>query len=285
VVPELTVNAKKIRFKPGSKLASDNKGIHATFDKTLLQDSMDFTFDIQLRGMEKFELAPVAKSAHVDIKANWPHPSFIGKFLPTQRTISDEGYSAKWQITSFASNVEDYVQQCANKECSPLKNSGFGINHIDPINVYQQSDRAIKYGFLFIALIFCCFFLFEVMKSMSIHGIQYTFVGLAIASFYLLLLALSEHIAFTWAYLIAGISCVMLMHAYIKSILKGHKPAILFSSILTALLVLLFLIIRSEDFALLMGSILSFGALGALMIGTRNVDWYEVGNQLGNKRT
>ncbi len=281
-IPKLKVGNAEKSFKPGSLLPFNSNGIHVTLNKELLNKDLDFAFDIELRGMDKLSFVPISKSAQVDMSSQWAHPSFLGDFLPAERTISDAGYKANWKITSFASNIEEKVKNCSRGNCTQLMNSDFGVKHIEPVDVYLQSERSVKYGFLFIALSFATFFLFEVLKNMSIHSVQYTLVGFAVAIFYLLLLALSEHFSFAIAYLSATIACVSLLHFYLTSILKSFKHAALFSVAFSILYGILYLIIQSEDFSMLMGSILTFVALSVMMISTRNIDWFEVGNQLAS---
>lgn len=279
-IPVLKIGDKHKTFMPGSLLSFNSNGIHARLDKETLKKEADFSFDIELRGMDKLSFIPVSKDAHLHMTSRWPHPSFLGDFLPAERTINSSGYDAKWKITSFASNIEEKVRNCAKGKCEGLMHSDFGVKHIEPVDVYLQSERSVKYGFLFIALSFITFFLFEVLKNMSIHSVQYALVGFAVAIFYLLLLALSEHFSFVIAYFSATVACVLLLHVYLSSILENAKHAFIFSLVLSILYGVLYLIIKSEDFALLMGSILTFVALSAMMISTRNIDWFEVGERL-----
>lgn len=284
-IPKLKVGGEEKSFKPGSLLPFNSNGIHVKLNKKLLDEKFDFAFDIELRGMDKLSFVPISKDAQIDMSSQWAHPSFLGDFLPAERSISDAGYQANWKITSFASNIEEKVKNCAQGNCEKLINSDFGVKHIEPVDVYLQSERSVKYGFLFIVLSFATFFLFEVLKKMSIHSVQYTLVGFAVAIFYLLLLALSEHVAFPIAYLSATIACVSLLHFYLTSILKSFKHAALFSLAFFVLYGILYLIIQSEDFSMLMGSLLTFIALSVMMISTRNINWFEVGNQLANLKT
>jgi inner membrane protein len=161
-----------------------------------------------------------------------------------------------------------------------LLSSVFGVNHIEPVDVYLRSERSVKYSLLFIGLSFISFFLFELLKKLPIHPIQYTLVGCAIALFYMLLFSLSEHVNFFVAYFFATVSCVSLMFFYLMFVLKGKKEAAVFSILLSILYSLLFVIISAEDYGLLMGSVLSFVTLAVVMMFTRNIDWYEAGHSI-----
>ena len=150
------------------------------------------------------------------------------------------------------------------------------VGFVEPVNVYTQADRATKYGLLFIGLTFAGFFIFEVLKQLRIHPAQYTFVGLAMALFYLLLVSLAEQIGFAYAYLVASAACVGLLAYYLSYVLKSKFNGSLFASLLTALYGALYGILASEDNALVMGSLLVFGLLASVMIITRKVDWYQI---------
>jgi len=214
------------------------------------------------------------------LSSSWPHPEFIGKFLPVSRTVDESGYQAEWKITSFASNILENVRQCESGNCSQLFNGQLGVRHIEPVDVYLQSERSVKYGFLFIGLSFITFFIFETVRELPIHAIQYTLVGCAIAIFYLLLVSLSEHIEFALAYTIATFSCVCMLLYYLRYVLGGHKEAAAFSGLLLLLYGVLYVIISAEDYAFLMGGCLTFVTLFVVMISTRNINWYQVGDRV-----
>jgi inner membrane protein len=154
------------------------------------------------------------------------------------------------------------------------------ISLIDPIDIYTQVDRASKYGILFVVLTFVGFGLFELIKRLPIHPLQYLLVGLALAIFFLLLLSLSEHIDFRAAYGIAAVACIGLQFVYLSGVLRSWLRAGGFAVMLTSLYGVLYGLLVSEDNALLMGSLLLFGILAAIMWITRKVDWYELGSSL-----
>ena len=179
--------------------------------------------------------------------------------------------NARWSTTALASNAD------AN-QINPAA-SGFQVRLIDPVDIYRQALRAVKYGILFIVLSFSVFFTFEHLRSLPIHPIQYSLVGLAQAVFFLLLTSLSEHIAFPLAYLAAASGSILLIGIYLASILHGWRRGIGFSGALAMLYAALFGILRSEQNALLLGSLLLFVALAGLMLSTRKIDWYRLGKQ------
>jgi inner membrane protein len=150
------------------------------------------------------------------------------------------------------------------------------ILFVDPVNVYLQSERAVKYGILFIALTFAGFFLSEILRRAPIHPLQYLLVGLALALFFLLLIALSEHLPFVAAYAIAASACIGLIGSYLAGALGDRRQGLAFAAALTGLYGVLYGVLLSEDNSLLMGSVLLFLALGAIMLATRRIDWYRI---------
>lgn len=285
-IPTLTWQNTHIPFKPGSKIQSQSGGLHATLPsfEALKSKQLNFNFQLELRGMEAISFIPTGMEAEVNVTSTWPHPQFIGNFLPVNRSINDQGYQANWQMTSFASDISDNVSQCEKSHCEALFNSQFGVKHIEAVDIYLQSERSVKYGMLFIGLSFITFFIFEVVMKLPIHPIQYALVGFAIAVFYLLLISLSEHLEFLTAYCIAALCCSGLLLSYLRSVLAGFKQALIFSVLLLILYGVLYIIISAEDLALVMGAFLTFSSLAVIMFSTRNIDWYKVGEQLNDKQ-
>jgi len=275
VQPILQWDGEDLPFESGTDLTSSIQGMHVKLPD-LIHDKesiLDFAFDLTLRGMESLAFSPIAKNTQIQLNSAWPHPSFTGRYLPTQHSINDQGFQANWTLSSFSSGMSDRADECAAGNCNKMLNQSFGVSLVNPIDIYQQSDRSLKYAILFLTLTFAFFFLYEVLKKLSIHPVQYALVGLAIAVFYLLLVSLSEQISFGWAYLIAALACSGLLGSYIGSILKNRNSGITFFIALIALYGVLFSILQSEDNALLMGSLLLFSTLASAMMATRNVDW------------
>ncbi|WNO10359.1 cell envelope integrity protein CreD [Teredinibacter sp. KSP-S5-2] len=281
-IPQLNWFNKRLDIKPGTKISFWQHGVHAPLSMNLYDEmnahekSIPFDLNLNLRGMETFGVLPLAKEMSVSIRSSWPHPSFYGAFLPSSRNVTSDGFSANWKITSFATDVNNKLLTCQNGNCLPFNELEFGVSLFEPVDVYAQSDRATKYGVLFIVFVFIAFFVFEMLNRLPLHPVQYALIGLAVAIFYLLLISLSEHIDFSLAYGISTVCCVSLMFGYFRTILKSLRVASYFS--LSVLLVygLLYLIIRSEDYALLMGALLCFSSLGVVMYSTRNINWDEV---------
>ena len=279
------LNNQPYEFEPGSELKILGDGVHAGFPLAVLQTTNDqpqkisFSFELLLDGTEQLHFSPVGKETHVELRSDWPHPRFMGNFLPVERSVADPGFTARWQTSYFSTNFSEYFYTCVRRnECDQLQQRQFGVSLIDPVNQYVKSDRAIKYALLFIALTFASFFLFEVLKRLQVHPVQYGLVGMALAFFYLLLLSLAEHIGFALAYTISSIACVLLIGFYVSHVLQSIGRGVGFTLGLSFLYALLYGLLSAEDYALLMGSLLLFVLLGVFMMLTRKVDWYALGN-------
>jgi inner membrane protein len=159
------------------------------------------------------------------------------------------------------------------------ESQGFGLRLIDPIDHYTLSDRATKYAMLFVVLTFAFVLLFEVMKSLRVHPIQYGLVGAALVMFFLLLVSLSEHISFANAYLVAAAACTLLLGVYAQAVLGGWARAASFTGLVAGLYGALYALLQLESLALLLGSGLLFATLAAIMIATRRVDWHAFGRR------
>lgn len=277
---ELNVNGQSLAFAAGTGLGWLGGGVHVALPDLdgRAETRLDYAFDLSLQGTGRLHVLPVGRSTTVNMAANWPHPSFIGNYLPISREIDAHGFSARWQTSFFSTNLEDALTQCVvNNACDDFHGRSFGVSFVDPVDQYLKSERAIKYALLFIALTFAGFFLFEILKNLSVHPIQYALVGVALAFFYLLLLSLSEHLGFGLAYALSAGGCVLLIGFYLCHVLRSLARGLGFAAGLLVLYALLYGLLGAEDYALLMGSLLLFGLLGVFMVLTRRLDWYQVG--------
>ncbi|HWV16308.1 MAG TPA: cell envelope integrity protein CreD [Cellvibrio sp.] len=277
---KIKINDNLVDMQSGTRLKILGEGVHAAIDPLQANQKtrLDFALQLVLQGTETLSIVPIGRESNVSLAADWPHPSFIGNYLPKDHEISSAGFVAHWRTSYFSSNLAEIFSLCAQlQQCDEVDNRYFGVSLIDPVDQYVKSDRAIKYALLFIGLTFAGFFLFEVLKSLAVHPVQYGLVGLSLAFFYLLLVSLSEHIAFALAYAISSASCILLIGFYLSHVLRSAARAVFFSGLLATLYGLLYGLLSAEDYALLMGAILLFGLLGVFMILTRKLDWYSVG--------
>ncbi|HYD62576.1 MAG TPA: cell envelope integrity protein CreD [Noviherbaspirillum sp.] len=280
-IPVVHLNGTRYEFQQGSGLASFKNGLHATLAPIELKEktSISFAFDLGLDGIEQLQFAPVAKNNEVSLVSKWPHPQFGGRFLPSPKTrvVNADGFTATWNISALATNTQQHLMNDVPVPNAAANIDFFGVSFIEPINIYSQAERAVKYGLLFVALTFAAFFLFELLKQLPIHPVQYILVGLALALFFLLLVSLSEHLRFLHAYLIASGACILLIGFYLNYVLHSWKRGFGFGVALTVLYGVLYGLLRSENNALVMGSILLFAVLSATMVATRKIDWYQLG--------
>ncbi|HSC75994.1 MAG TPA: cell envelope integrity protein CreD, partial [Pseudomonadales bacterium] len=231
--------------------------------------------ELSLIGTELLRNLPTAEQTTVNFKSNWPNPQFTGTQLPDTREITASGFTASWQSTALATNITALWKACSsNNQCSAIQDESVGVTMIDPTNFYTKMTRALKYGFLFMAITFVAFILFEVLCDLRIHPVQYTLLGVASGIFFLLLLSLAEHVGFAMAYGLAAGACLILLTIYAHALLKKWKRTTSFSAVLATLYCVLFTILQQEDAALLTGSLLIFGLLTVTMMITRNIDWY-----------
>lgn len=231
-----------------------------------------FDFDLNLNGSSFLKFIPVGKETNVSLISDWAHPSFNGSFLPDERKIDKDGFKAHWKVLHLNRN---YPQQWTQNTHN-VHNSSFGVDLLVPVDEYQKSTRSAKYAIMFISFTFLIFFFIEVRNKKRIHPIQFILVGLGLTIFYALLLSLSEHIHFNWAYIIASAAIILLISTYSISIFKSRKLTALMSGVLILLYGFIFTILQLEDYALLMGSIGLFIVLAVIMYLSRKIDWYAI---------
>jgi len=277
--PEVRLGGVPAAVEPGTGQGWLLQGFSADAGPLLADQAIrvPFEIDLELIGTDRLTFVPVGASTHAEMASEWRHPSFTGGFLPDERSVTDQGFKATWQLSRYATGVDALVQN-RRGGAEPIPEAcDFGVRFVTPVDVYQQSTRAVKYGMLFVVLTFTGFFLFEVLKRMAVHPIQYGMAGAAIAMFFLLLISLSEHIPFALAYVVASAGCVGLLAFYVGHVLHSGTRGLGFGGLLASLYAVLYVLLLSEDYALLLGSLLLFVLLGAVMIMTRRVDWYRVG--------
>lgn len=275
------VGAETLQVESGTGTQVLASGIQAMLPENAsgtTAGSLDVTVELPLQGTGAFLVAPVGRDSSLAISSDWPHPSFAGDLLPVSRSVTPTGFEARWQVGFLATEMPGRLQACARKaDCRGMEAPVSGVSFIDPVDQYLRTDRAIKYGLLFIALTFAGFFLCEVLLKRNLHPVQYGLVGLSLALFYMLLLSFSEHIGFGPAYLLSVMASIGLLGGYVGSVLGGWRNGLIFMASLAGLYALLYVLLGSEDYALLLGSCLLFAALALFMLATRRVDWTRMG--------
>jgi inner membrane protein len=240
---------------------------------------LDFRLEFELAGSDSLHFLPLASDTAVSARVAWPHPDFDGAFLPISHESAAKGYSANWHVLELNRAIPQ-IWRGTTVSNSALIATSFGVRMFQPSDIYTQNYRAMRYGVLFIAITFACFFAWEhLVRGLRLHPMQYLLVGLALATFYLLLLALSEHVGFAMAYTIAAAALVSLITMYIGGATSNRRAAGWIGAALATSYAVLFVILLSEDYALLLGSLLLFAILCALMLATRRLDWETVRRQ------
>lgn len=233
---------------------------------------LPFSYRMSIVGTSRFEIAPVGDRSDIRMSSNWPHPSFSANWSPDMREIGASGFDATWRMTSVSTGGAAEWNRLAT--AGTLRDSrGAGLGFFDPVNVYALSYRATQYAFLFVLFTFTALALAEVLGGVRLHPIQYALIGSALAVFFLLLIALSEHVPFAQAYTAAAAGCVTLLVVYLRHPLGTLRRTALFLAMFVSLYASLYVLLRSEDHALLLGSLMVFVLLAAVMISTRKFDW------------
>jgi inner membrane protein len=219
---------------------------------------------------------PLGGETRAQLSSTWSSPSFDGAFLPSERSVGEEGFDAEWYVLSLN---RGYGQRWlrGQVESHAFLDSVFRVELMIPVDTYLKSLRSVKYGILFVLLPFLIFFLFEVANNRRIHPFQYLLVGLAVCLFYLLLVSVSEHLSFDWTYLLASIATTALITFYSSAVLAAWQRAWIMALILGTGYLFLYAALKSEDYALLIGSLGLFVILAGVMVLTRRIDWYSVG--------
>lgn len=292
----VTVAGTSLPVLAGTEHASHPRGFHAVLPATLAEavSALRTEVSLDLVGTGDLSFAPVADNTRVELSSDWPHPSFVGRFLPATSSVKHDGFSAAWQLSALATTAPKELLRggaACGLGSTPMESVAsasdrgrcvetFGVVFMDPVSAYVLSDRATKYGLLFIALTFVGVGLVEVLRRLRVHAVQYLLVGGALVVFFLLLVSLTEHIAFTWAYLAASAACTLLLTFYGSFVLRGWRAGLVFGSGIAALYGALFLLLRMEQSALVLGSLLLFAVLAGVMVATRRVDWYALLDRL-----
>lgn len=240
-----------------------------------LTEKYSFSVGINLNGSKGLSFVPVGRETLVTLQSSWNNPSFDGAFLPATREVTEKGFSASWKVLELNRN---YPQKWCDREVN-LQNSAFGVSLILPIETYQITERSMKYAILFFSLTFITFFFVEILHRMKVHPIQYILVGFGLTLFYLLLLSLSEHIGFGWAYLLASAGIIVMISSYSHSMFYSYKLTALVAALLSVLYGFLYILLQMQDYTLLMGSIGLFIILSGLMYISRKVKWYAINDK------
>jgi inner membrane protein len=284
---QVRLDGQALATEPGTTHKAYPNGFHVAVPQALqpaaqgdrgdAAQPLQAEITLDLLGTQQLALVPVGGENRFALRSAWPHPSFGGRFLPAERRIGASGFDASWRLSALATRAQRQLQEGVGL-CGA---SGGGdcldevsVDFIEPVDTYVLSDRAIKYGTLFVFLTFVAVGLFELLRRVRVHPIQYALVGAALCSFFLLLLSLSEHLPFGLAYATSGVACVALLSFYACHILGDVRRGLPFGALMAVMYGLLYVLLSLEQTALVVGAIALFLVLAAIMVATRKVNWY-----------
>ncbi|MCC5917010.1 MAG: cell envelope integrity protein CreD [Cryomorphaceae bacterium] len=262
-IPVLMVEGKQLETESNTTAPSAISPGISSLPQTLNGD-FSFSIHLSMKGSRSLSFLPLGKSTIVNLKGDWKDPKFDGNFLPDTRNVTDTGFYALWKIFHFNRSFgQAYTETFPN-----ISQSKFGVNLIMPVDQYQQSIRTAKYALLIIVLTFLSLFLIESFAKKFINALQYILIGLALVLYYSLLIGLSEHLGFNTAYLISSIATSILVGAYVWGIFRSIAKGVMITALLSVFYVFIFVITKAQDYALLIGNVGLFIALGAVMYAT-----------------
>lgn len=288
---KVLVNGQQIALQPGKGLAASNNSGFFTFVDWSGAQPIEVQYDYAIRGNESLTLVPRGGETSWDVKSTWPSPSFAGDFLPVKRTVKSNGFTSSHAITNLAlgqsivatdDNAPPLVgmprpellvdsARSAPSVGGPSQAATIGL--VEPVDLYSQVDRSVKYGFLFIGFTFLTFLMFDVVGGARVAAAEYLLTGAGLVLFFVLLLAFAEVVGFTIAYLIAAGAITGLLTAYSAAVLKSWLRARVIGGLLVGLYATLYVLLNLEAYSLLIGSLLLFVALAVVMWATRRIDW------------
>jgi inner membrane protein len=281
----ITANGETAGFAPTDNIdglslnSSGNQNPKAPFTlfgvmvPKLAQPNAKFNVSATLRfsGAQRIAILAYGKATLLRMEGDWPNPSFDGGFLPNKHTITAQGFSSEWSVPWIARGIP---AEGPSYSVAGLDTTALGVSFAELADPYQSVTRSLKYVLLFLGLLFLSYFVFEVTTGKRVHPAQYVLVGMAQIIFYLLLLSVAERIGFDLAFVLAGAATVILLSAnagwIFESRLQGFRALGCFSLLYS----LIYVLLRLEDEALMVGAIASFVAVAAAMYFTRKIDWY-----------
>lgn len=280
--PALTIDGRPFSaaFEPGIRIDAGDEtvnaganGVSVAFPIADPAAGFRFAMSLLVSGGGALSLSPVGEETTVSLASDWPHPSFQGARLPDARTISSKGFTAEWRVPYLARSLpRSFV---ADAGLSSLEGGkAFGVSFVSTDSPYQSVNRTLKYALMFVGIVFLTFFLIEATMGGRAHPAQYILLGLAQVVFYLLVLAFAEHIGFETAFIGAASATVLLSGIYAATVFRSFWRGLISFIAFSAAYCLIYLLMKSEDYALLIGSVAAFGAIALTMTVTRNLDWY-----------
>ncbi|QNA83027.1 cell envelope integrity protein CreD [Sphingomonas sp. So64.6b] len=285
--PSVTIEGRRLPLQPGNGPAeTEGSGFFTWLDAAALRERpIAVSFDYAFRGNGWLALQPQAGDTRWTVSSKWPHPSFTGGFLPTTHKVDDSGFSATWRVGNLALGsalvagdlrakaVEKPYERRTAAQLQAAGDYEARVDLVTPVDLYSQVNRSVKYGFLFIGFTFIAFLMFDVIGGVRVTAVEYLLVGAGLVLFFIMLLAFAEVIGFSLAYILAASAIISLLTAYSSAVLGSWRRGAMIAGLLTALYGVLYILLSLEAYSLLIGSLLLFAALAAVMYLTRGLDW------------
>jgi inner membrane protein len=272
---QIKLGEQTIPLNPGGRLEGFEGGAYARV-KGLKEmgETIPFAISLTFNGSRSLRFAPTGVNNEVRLASKWPDPSFQGSPLPAERKVDSDGFSSHWQVSNYGRSFQRQWTDKTAVNAAGVSSSVFGVDIVPVLDSYRYVERSINYGVLVIVLLFTVFFLFEILSAVRIHPFQYALIGIALCMFYLGLLALSEVISFSAAYWIGAAAASLMIVLYSAKVLRSAGRAGIVAAGLVVVYAFLFVILRLQDYSLLIGTAGLFALLAILMYVTRNIDWY-----------
>ena len=259
----------------GAEVNAKYPGVHASVAINENQ-TLNVVLNANIKGSDTLSILPIAKENKVDLGANWPDPSFIGQFLPNTKDVTKKNFQAQWSISSLATGLPEHFDLKGFSKATFSKT--VGVRFLKTADHYQQAERTTKYSFLFVLYTFLVFFLYEVVKKTKIHIFQYCITACSLLCFSLLLTAFAEHMSFEMAYGLASLAIIAQIAFYAFGLLHKNSERMLFVGLLASLYLYLFIVLRLEELALLVGALGMFILITVAMFVTKKVNWFDENN-------
>ena len=251
--PAFSLGGKALKIKP---CAEGIKAEVALGKGAKEGDVVQFAVSMVVNGSQSIFFKPAANLTEVLMSSDYPDPSFSGDFLPVERELRPDGFTARWSVSQITLSSQSM--------------DSFGVKMVKPVTQYRQTERATKYGLLIIFLVFIASFVVEIISKKPINIIQYMVIGASLVLFYSLLLAFSDFLSFGLAYLIASVMTTVALGAYFGAIVK-NKWAFLLTGLVAFAYGVIYVLLQMETYAFLAGTLILFIILCVIMFLTKNL--------------
>ena len=231
----------------------------------------DFEVDLNLRGTRRFSVVANGDTSNIKMESTWPHPSFTGRFLPDEREVGPDGFTASYTVSGLARGFPSIFRVSASKRNNDFANESLGFEVFEPVNLYSSVQRSVKYGILFVALTLVGLLCLELSTGIRFHFVQYAVTIIALAMFFMTLLALAEYIGFTPSYLLSAALLTGMITWYANGTIKKRRLTAMVATMLAALYAVMYLLLRLESYSLLVGTAVLLLTLAILMRTTRRL--------------